>query len=192
MNARPPTPGQTAGPFFGLGLPYPGDAELVPPGSPDAVRLSGRVLDGHGRPVPDALIELRQAGPDGRVPLTPGSLHRDGWTFTGWGRAATDREGHYTFTTLLPGAAGDRAAFFALVLVARGLTDRLFTRAYLPDAEALARDPLLTRLPPQRRDTLVAQRDGTGPRPGIALRFDIVLQGPDETVFLTYPRVPAR
>src|SRR4051812_11149473 len=51
-----PTPGQTVGPFFGYALPYPGDAELVPPGSPDAVRLFGRVVDGHGGPVPDALL----------------------------------------------------------------------------------------------------------------------------------------
>lgn len=186
-----PTPGQTVGPFFGFALPYAGGAELVPPGYAGAVRLFGRVLDGHGQPVPDALLELRQAGPDGAVSVRPGSLRRDGWTFTGWGRAATDREGHYTFTTLLPGAAGGGAAFFALAVVARGLTDRLFTRAYLPadvpgQHEALARDPLLAAVPPERRGTLVARRQEGG------LRFDVVLQGEDETVFVTYPRVPSR
>jgi protocatechuate 3,4-dioxygenase, alpha subunit len=182
-----PTPGQTAGPFFGLALPYPGGADLVAPGRADAVRLFGRVLDGHGQPIPDALLEIRQAGPDGRIPLTAGSLRRDGLTFTGWGRAETDAEGRYTFTTLVPPAADGAAAFLAMAVVARGLTDRLFTRVYLPDdAAALERDPLLSALPPDRRSTLVARREEGG------LRFDVVLQGKAETVFLTYPRIPSR
>ena len=75
-------------------------------------------------------------------------------------------------------------AFFALTVFARGLLNRLFTRAYLPgDEEALAATPLLAGLAPDRRATLVAVEDGG------ALRFDIRLQGQDETVFLTYPRV---
>jgi len=185
-----PTPGQTVGPFFGYALPYPGDAELVRPGRPDAVRLFGRVLDGHGEPVPDALLELRQAGPDTAVPRLPGSLRRDGWTFTGWGRAATDNAGGYSFTTLTPGSLGG-PPFFALTVFARGLLDRLSTRAYLPAASpaeeaALAADPLLAGLAPARRDTLVARAEEGG------LRFDVVLQGPGETVFLTYPRTPSR
>jgi protocatechuate 3,4-dioxygenase, alpha subunit len=179
-----PTPGQTVGPFFGFALPHPGDADLVPPGHADAVRLFGRVLDGHGQPIPDALLEIRQPGPDGTIPLAAGSLRRDGGTFTGWGRAATDADGRYTFTTLTPAGA---PAFFALVVFARGLTDRLFTRAYLPDdPAALERDPLLAELPPDRRDTLVARHEAGD------LRFDVVLQGKDETVFLTYPRTPSR
>jgi protocatechuate 3,4-dioxygenase alpha subunit len=182
-----PTPGQTVGPFFGFALPYPGDSQLVPPGRADAVRLFGRVLDGHGAPVPDALLEIRQAGPDGRIPAGPGSLRRDGWTFTGWGRAGTDDEGRWTFTTLRPAAPGAGAAFFAVALVARGLTDRLFTRIYLPDdPAALDHDPLLATLPPNRRATLVARPEDGG------FRFDVVLQGDGETVFLTYPRVPSR
>jgi protocatechuate 3,4-dioxygenase alpha subunit len=185
--SRVPTPGQTVGPFFGFALPYLGGADLVSPGRPDAVRLFGRVLDGRGQPVPDALVEIRQAGPDGTIPLTAGSLHRDGWTFTGWGRAGTDAEGRYTFTTVLPAAAGGAAAFLAMAVVARGLTDRLFTRVYLPgDAGALERNPLLAALPPDRRSTLLARREDGG------LRFDVVLQGEDETVFLAYPRTPSR
>ena len=185
-----PTPGQTVGPFFGYALPDPGDAELVPPGRPGALRLFGRVLDGDGAPVPDALLELRQAGPDGAVPRLPGSLRRDGWTFTGWGRAATDAAGGYTFTTLLPGALGG-APFFALAVLARGLLDRLTTRAYPPatspqEQAALAADPLLAAVPPHRRGTLLARPEDGG------LRFDVVLQGEGETVFLTYPRTPPR
>jgi protocatechuate 3,4-dioxygenase alpha subunit len=162
-----PTPGQTVGPFFGYALPYAGGPDLVPPSRPDAVRLHGRVLDGAGQPVPDALLELWQAAPDGSVPQAPGSLRRDGYTFTGWGRSATDNAGHYQFTTLRPGGP---SPFFALTVLARGLLDRLFTRAYLPGAA------------PAQWPSLAAQADDRG------FVFDIRLQGEDETVFLTYTR----
>jgi len=175
------TPGQTVGPFFGFALPYLGGADLVAPGHPAAVRLRGRVLDGAGEPVPDALLELWQLGPGGAVVRCAGSLRRDGWTFTGWGRAATDNTGAYGFTTVVPGRHGDAAPFLALTVFARGLLDRLFTRCYLPgDERALARDPLLSALPADRRDTLVATRTDDG------FAFDIRLQGERETVFLSY------
>ncbi|PUA78989.1 protocatechuate 3,4-dioxygenase subunit alpha [Nocardioides currus] len=176
-----PTPGQTVGPFFHDALPYPGDSELVPPGRADAVRLHGRVLDGAGTPVPDALVELWQADADGHVPREPGSLRRDGFTFTGWGRSATDDAGHWSFATVAPGSVSGGAPFFALTVFARGLPNRLFTRAYLP-GPALGGDPLLGSLPADRRSTLVATAD----RQGFA--FDVRLQGEGETVFLTYPR----
>ena len=187
-EALVPSPGQTVGPFYGFALPYPGDAELVLRGHPGAVRLAGRVLDGAGQPVPDALLELWQAAPDGAAVAEPGSLRRDGWAFTGWGRAATDNAGGYCFTTLRPGAPAGSAPFFALAVFARGLLDRLLTRVYLPDDEDLLRgDPLLAALPPQRRRTLVARAEEDG-----GLRFDVVLQGEGETVFLAYPRTPPR
>jgi protocatechuate 3,4-dioxygenase alpha subunit len=174
------TPGQTIGPFFGLSLPYAGGSELVPPGAAGAIRLHGRVLDGAGDPVPDALLELWQTGPDGAVVREPGSLHRDGWTFTGWGRAATDNAGHWSFSTLTPGPTRPGAApFFALTVFARGLLDRLRTRVYLPgDEAALAADPLLSALPAERRGTLIATAESGG------YAFDVVLQGERETVFL--------
>ncbi|MET0420059.1 MAG: protocatechuate 3,4-dioxygenase subunit alpha [Actinoplanes sp.] len=177
-------PGQTVGPFFRLGLRLDGGNELVPPASPGAIRLHGRVLDGDGAPVPDAMIEIWQAGPDGQILQVPGSLRRDGWTFTGWGRADTDTDGHYFFSTLAPGpSAPGRPAFFAVTVFARGLMDRLFTRAYLPADEAvLAADPLLAALPADRRATLVTSSDDRG------LVFDIRLQGEGETVFLRYPK----
>jgi protocatechuate 3,4-dioxygenase alpha subunit len=177
-----PTPGQTVGPFYGYALPYDGGNELVPPGHPGALRLHGRVLDGHGDPVPDALLEIWQADPAGVVPQRPGSLHRDGFTFTGWGRASTDQTGTYSFTTVRPGATADGSApFFAMTVFARGLLNRLFTRVYLPDHPALATDRLLTSLPAERRNTLVATPVTDG------LLFDVRLQGEDETVFLSYP-----
>jgi protocatechuate 3,4-dioxygenase alpha subunit len=182
----PPTPGQTVGPFFGYSLPYERGGELVPPTHPDAIRLHGYVLDGVGQPLPDALIEIWQAGPDGTVVQQEGSLHRDGWTFTGWGRAATDNTGHYTFSTLRPGPGRpDGPAFFAVTVFARGLLDRLFTRAYLP-GDALATDPFLSALDSARRDTLIAIRDKSDE--GRSFRFDIRLQGEDETVFLDFTR----
>src|SRR6476660_8307518 len=98
------TPGQTIGPFFGYALPFDRGNELVPPGSPGAIQLHGVVTDGHGKPVPDALLEIWQADADGVTPKATGSLRRDGWTFTGWGRASTDDEGRYIFSTVLPGA----------------------------------------------------------------------------------------
>ncbi len=177
------TPGQTVGPFYGYALPYPADDELVPPGHRDAVRLHGTVYDGAGTPVPDALLEIWQANPEGEVPRAEGSLLRDGWTFTGFGRAAVDGTGHYSFTTLRPGPTQDGApAFFAVTVFARGLLNRLFTRAYLPEDErALADDAFLSSVPEERRATLVAQRDGDG------YLFDLHLQGDAETVFLTFP-----
>jgi protocatechuate 3,4-dioxygenase, alpha subunit len=176
-----PTPGQTIGPFFAYALPFERDNELVPPGSPGSIRLHGVVTDGAGAPVPDALLEIWQADASGAVPSATGSLHRDGWTFTGWGRASTDDEGHYSFTTVEPGAVqADSAPFIAVTVFARGLLNRLFTRAYVPD-DRLGGDLLLNSLPAQRRQTLIAVRDEHG------LRFDVRLQGDDETVFLRYP-----
>jgi protocatechuate 3,4-dioxygenase alpha subunit len=177
-----PTPGQTVGPFFGYALPFPHDNELVPPGHPQAVRLHGRVLDGSGAPVPDAILELWQADRGGQVVQQEGSLHRDGWTFTGWGRASTDDTGRYTFSTLLPGAEPGKAPFFAVTVFARGLLNRLFTRAYLPgDESVLAADPLLSALEPDERATLLTRPDAHG------FVFDVRLQGEGETVFLRYP-----
>ena len=171
------TPGQTVGPFFGYALPYDGGPDLVPPTHPAAVQLTGRVLDGAGDGVPDALLEIWQPDADGRIVREPGSWHRDGFTFTGWGRAATDSTGRYRFTTVRPGGT---VPFIAMTVFARGLLHRLFTRVYLPGT---AVDTLLAGLPEQRRSTLVAREDGR------RLVFDVRLQGPDETVFLRYPGI---
>ena len=169
-----PTGGQTIGPFFGYSLPYEGGETLVPTSHPDAIELTGVVYDGAGDPIPDALVEIWQADAAGDLVQRPGSLHRNPHEFTGWGRCPTDAAGRYSFTTLRPG--GD-VPFFAVALFARGLTDRLFTRAYLPGAT----DALLDSVPGDRRHTLrVAERDST-------LIFDIHMQGDDETVFLTFP-----
>jgi len=178
------TPGQTVGPFYGYALPFPKDNELVHPGAKGAIRVQGTVRDGAGDVIPDALLEIWQADEDGSIPQQTGSLVRDGYTFTGWGRAAVDNVGNYTFTTVNPGPTGEGSApFISVVIFARGLLNKLHTRMYLPDdAGALAKDPLLSSLPEDRRRTLIAAREADG-----GLRWDIKLQGEDETVFLAYP-----
>lgn len=179
-----PTPGQTVGPFFGYALAYERGHELVAPASAGAIRLHGTVLDGRGEPVPDALIEISQADAAGTVSTEPGALVRDGMVFSGWGRCATDHGGGYSFSTVAPGPVDDGLPFIAVVVFARGLLNRLFTRAYLPQPEVvLAGDPLLSRLDPGRRRSLVTTREADG-----SLRFDIRLQGAGETVFLRYTR----
>ncbi|ASW91140.1 protocatechuate 3,4-dioxygenase subunit alpha [Mycobacterium marseillense] len=182
------TPAQTVGPFLDLGLPYPGDSELVDGGHPQAIRLHGTVYDGDGAAVPDALVELWQPDSAGRIARQAGSLRRrDPTPFTGWGRCATDGAGRYAFTTLPPGSVIDgRPPFFALTVFARGLLNRLFTRAYLPGAGPDA-DPLLAAVSAERLATLLCAAENDG----ATYRFDIHLQGPAETVFLAY-RVDAR
>lgn len=171
-----PTPGQTVGPFFHDALVSAGDHLLVPDGAPGAIRLHGQVLDGAGEPVPDALLELWQADAAGAVPRAAGSLRRDGRTFTGFGRCATDQRGRYAFTTVVPGGVDGGLPFFAVTLLARGLLHRLRTRAYLP-LDPGATDRVLAAAG-HRAGTLVCVEDDHG------LRFDLHLQGPDETVFL--------
>lgn len=174
-----PTPGQTVGPFFHFALPYDGDRDLVAPGTQDAVLLHGGVYDGRGNGIQDALVEIWQADPQGRVLRRPGSIRRDGTVFTGFGRSSTDRTGRFWFTTLEPGPVDGGLPFFAVTVFARGLLNRLFTRAYLP-LDGAEPDAVL-RSAGDRASTLVCERDQDG------LRFDIRLQGDGETVFLAYP-----
>lgn len=188
-----PTPGQTIGPFFGYAsgyenvhIPFRDGQHLVSPASPKAVRLTGTVYDGSGAPIPDAMIEIWQADENGQIVQETGSLVRDGWTFTGWGRATADNVGTYTFSTVNPGPTEEgKAPFIHVVVFARGLMNKLHTRVYLPeDTAALEQDALLSSLDADRRQTLVAQREADG-----TLRFDIRLQGEGETVFLEFPGI---
>ncbi|CAN5344891.1 protocatechuate 3,4-dioxygenase subunit alpha [soil metagenome] len=176
------TPSQTIGPFFAYALPYEGGRSLLPAHAPGTIRLHGTVTDGAGEPVPDALIEIWQADANGEVPRELGSRHRDGYTFTGFGRDETTLAGTYSFTTVRPGAVGPSAPFVLVTVFARGLLRHLFTRAYFPeDIAAHQTDTVLSSLAADRRATLVSARDAVD-----SYRFDIRLQGEGETVFLSY------
>ncbi|MFD9719035.1 protocatechuate 3,4-dioxygenase subunit alpha [Streptomyces sp. NPDC059076] len=176
-----PTPSQTVGPFFGYALSTPGGGDAAPAGHPDTLTVHGYVRDGQGDPVPDALVETWQRVPKARPgslrrdPVTGGSPGRDGVGFTGFGRVATDADGHWVIRTLAPPAA---APYLAIVVFARGLAHHLHTRAYL---DPTASDRLLSALAPERAATLVAREERQGTH-----RFDIHLQGEKETVFLDF------
>jgi protocatechuate 3,4-dioxygenase, alpha subunit len=191
------TPSQTVGPFFAYGLTpelyrYPyrsavGD-RLVHGGTEgQRIRIEGRVLDGDGEPIPDAMIELWQANAHGRYshPADDRSDNRLDPDFKGFARTGTgiDPECRFVFDTVKPGAVGDgQAPHLNLIVLMRGLLSHLYTRIYFADeAEANAADPVLARVPPDRRHTLIAERDETPG--GIVYRLDIRMQGRDETVF---------
>jgi len=162
-----PTPSQTVGPFFSIGLSDRRLDELVPPGTDGAVRVAGRVLDGAGDPVADAMVEFWQAN-------AAGEYGRD----FGWGRSGSDDEGRFRFLTVKPGAVDGQAPHVVLLVFARGLLKPVLTRMYFPDeAEANAGDAVLATVPEEQRATLVAAADGDG------LRFDVRLQGDDQTAF---------
>src|SRR5690242_1968696 len=159
-----PTPPQTVGPFFSIGLPWPDGPEVVARGSDGAIALRGTVYDGEGAPVPDALVETWQAPGDG---------------CRGFGRCPTDDDGRWEIVTRKPEGSDGEAPHVAVAVFARGLLDRVPTRLYFADEEAAnAADPLLSSLDPGRRATLIAAAEPGGHR------FDIHLQGDDETVFL--------
>ncbi|MHC3000513.1 protocatechuate 3,4-dioxygenase subunit alpha [Microbacterium sp. HJ5] len=177
-----PTPGQTVGPFFAYGVEFPKMHEVAFPHSPGAIVLGGTVYDGAGAPIPDAFVEIWSADTDGTISRERGTFRRDDHTFTGFGRAFTNDDGHFEFWTRNPGGVDGRAPFFAAIVYARGLPDKLHTRIYLPDDdEVLDRDPLLASLAADERATLIAARTAHG-----HLRHDIRLQGENETVFLAF------
>ena len=171
------TPSQTVGPFLALALRWEDGPYVVPEGTPGACWLRGRVLDGNGAVVTDALVETWQADVDGvyahpedersvGLPVTPG--------FRGWGRSETVT-GQYAIHTVRPGRR-EGAPHLLVSVFARGLLDRLVTRIYLPDTD-LGDDPVLDALSPQRAATLLATGSDDG------YRFDIRLRGEHETVF---------
>lgn len=174
------TPSQTVGPFFGFALPYAGGPELVAAHHPSAIRLWGAVTDGAGEPVPDAMIEIWQADAEGNVPTERGALARDGRTFTGFGRAETGLDGVYRFTTLKPGARGASAPYILVTVFARGLSHHLTTRCYFAGDDH-ERDAVMASVAVDRRATLVATADAER-----SFRFDIRMQGENETVFLDF------
>ena len=190
--SRGQTPSQTVGPFFAYGLTpeqygYAFRSAVTPDlrdpaTSGKEIVIEGQVFDGTGEVIPDALIEIWQADPEGRYQLPADKGNRG---FTGFGRCGTgsDPEAGFRFMTYKPGRVDETQAPHISVLVfMRGLLSHLYTRIYFADeAEANARDPLLSSVDAARRGTLIAQAV-EGSRPPL-YRFDIHMQGERETVF---------
>lgn len=182
------TPGQTVGPFFALGLDRPEWNDLTrdnPQGK--RIVIEGRVLDGDGVPVPDALIEIWQANAAGRYDHSAdrqADKQLDP-NFRGYGRVATDAQGRFAIKTVKPGPVPGRgnalqAPHINVAFFARGLLRQLHTRIYFSDESANASDPLLSAIEDEGiRRTLIARRGDAG-----SYLFDFVLQGKDETAFL--------
>lgn len=188
------TPSQTVGPYFAYGL-TPGskyewnDAfsnDLVTPDATgDRIRIAGQVFDGDGAVIPDAMLEIWQADAQGRYANPRDTRALPNATFKGFGRCGAGAKGEFSFDTIKPGTVPDpdgkpQAPHILLAVFARGMLLHLYTRIYFDDeAEKNAGDPILALVPAERRATLIARREASG----ATYRFDIHLQGDDETVF---------
>jgi len=184
------TSSQTIGPYLHIGLTWLITDNIALPGvAGDKVMIEGRMVDGDGNPVTDAIVEIWQANAHGRYahpddtqdkPLEP--------AFKGFGRVTTDNNGFFRFATIKPGrvpAQGDelQAPHLNVTIFTRGLLKHLITRMYFPNDSANDEDPVLRRVPADRRATLIATSiEGKSN----ALRWDVVLQGKNETVFFDY------
>jgi protocatechuate 3,4-dioxygenase, alpha subunit len=181
------TTSQTVGPFFTIGLSRLNRSELAGPGvSGERVTIEGRVVDGDGVPVPDAVIEIWQANAHGKYahpedlqdkPIEAG--------FLGYGRVPTDDGGGFSFTTIKPGSVPGpdgkmQAPHLAVSVFMRGLLKRLVTRVYFPDDARNAGDFVLNLVEASRRGTLIAH--AAAGKPGV-LEWNVVMQGEGETVF---------
>jgi protocatechuate 3,4-dioxygenase, alpha subunit len=181
------TPSQTVGPYFAIGLPWDVGPETVPPHTPGSIRIRGTVYDGDGTPMPDFLLETWQADPDGRFADMHGYGGRSEVEgFRGFARyGLEDGDGRFEIVTIKPGPVpgpGEttQAPHIAVSLFARGMLNRVITRIYFADEEhANAADPVLARVPGDRRATLLAQPTGDG------YAIDLRIQGDGETVFFS-------
>src|ERR1700740_1985747 len=151
------TPSQTVGPFFKYGLTPDGQYEwndaftsnlVTPDTSGERIRIEGRVFDGDGQPVPDAMLEIWEAGAQGRFFCPQGTRALPNSTFKGFGRCGTDRNGGFAFDTIKPGVVPDpdgkpQAPHIVLAIFARGMLLQLYTRIYLDGEAANAAAPVL-------------------------------------------------
>ncbi len=183
----PLTPSQTVGPYFSIGLQWLNCDNLAPDGvAGERVVIGGRVLDGEGVPVPDALLEIWQANSCGRYSHPEDTQEKAvDPQFRGYGRVATDKHGAFRFSTIKPGAipgpeGQDQAPHLVLSIFMRGLLKLLVTRIYFANDPRNTADPILNLVQPERRSTLIAKASSTQPS---ELEWNIVLQGRDETVF---------
>jgi protocatechuate 3,4-dioxygenase, alpha subunit len=178
------TSSQTIGPYLHIGMDWAVDPDFAGPDvKGERITVTGRIVDGDGKPVNDAMLEIWQANAHGRyahpedrrdLPLDKG--------FAGWGRVTTDEEGRFRFNTIKPGRvpATDgslQAPHLNVTIFMRGMLRQLVTRIYFDADSANTRDPVLAQVPQARRSTLIARPTG-----GV-LEWNVVLQGERETVF---------
>jgi protocatechuate 3,4-dioxygenase alpha subunit len=179
------TASQTVGPFFRIGLAYgePQNDLVREETSGERIVISGRVLDGDGEPIPDAMVEIWQPDANGvfNHPVDP--LHEQADPhFRGFGRAETRNGGAYEFRTIKPGGRDGQAPYINAYVFARGMLIHAMTRIYFPNEPANAVDPVLNSVAADRRHTLIAGQADSGEV--ATYRFDIHMQGDEETVFL--------
>ena len=197
------TPSQTVGPYFAYGLTPKGRCQWDPNGSyswketvgdnlvtadatGEKIRIEGRITDGDGAPINDAMIEIWQADAQGRYASPYDSRALPNTQFKGFGRSATDKDGVYSFDTIKPGAVPgpngkNQAPHIVVAVYSRGMLRQVYTRLYFADDPANANDPILALVPEDRRGTLLAGKQASGGQ--TVYRFDIRVQGENETVF---------
>ena len=194
-TAKGITPSQTVGPYFAYGLTPNGKYEwndaftnnlVTADTSGERIRIEGRVFDGDGQPVSDCMLEIWQADAQGRFSDPKDKRALPNSAFRGFGRSGTDANGDYAFDTIKPGPVPDpdgraQAPHILLAIFARGMLLHNYTRIYLDGEADNAADPVMALVPAERRGTLIARREpGNG---NAVYRFDIRLQGDNETVF---------
>jgi len=197
------TPSQTVGPYFAYGLaPHsrcawqPSDvydwketvgANLVTADATgEKIRIEGRVTDGDGMPINDAMIEIWQADAQGRYASPRDARARPNTQFKGFGRSATGKDGAYSFDTIKPGAVPgpngrQQAPHIVVCIYSRGMLRQVYTRLYFDGEAANDADTILQLVPAERRGTLIAHKESRGGQ--AVYLFDIRVQGQDETVF---------
>jgi protocatechuate 3,4-dioxygenase alpha subunit len=197
------TPSQTVGPFFAYGLaPHsrcdwqPSDtydwkqtagSNLVTPDATGTrIRIEGRITDGDGIGINDAMIEIWQADAQGRYAAQRDTRARPNTQFKGFGRSATDKNGEFSFDTVKPGSVlgpegKPQAPHIVVCIYSRGMLRQLYTRLYFSDESSNSSDPILALVPGDRRDTLIAHKQSHEGHN--VYRFDIRVQGGGETVF---------
>jgi protocatechuate 3,4-dioxygenase alpha subunit len=182
------TAAQTVGPFVSIGFEKASVPDVAPAGvAGERVVITGKIVDGDGLPVTDAVIETWQANSYGKYAHPDDAqekLLED--NFKGFGRVLTDGQGGFRLSTIKPGkVAGpdgkEQAPHITVVIFMRGLLKQLMTRIYFPDDAANAADPVLSRVPAARRTTLIATKSADG-----SLQWNVHLQGANETVFFDY------
>jgi protocatechuate 3,4-dioxygenase alpha subunit len=198
------TPSQTIGPFFAYGLTPEGrcdwkpsdhyaafkttvaDNLVTPDASGERIRIEGRITDGDGVGINDAMIEIWQADAQGRYASPADKRALPNAQFKGHGRSATNKQGEFAFDTIKPGAVPGpngamQAPHIVVAVFSRGMLRQVYTRLYFGDEAANAADPILALVAADRRDTLIAKAEQGGQQS--VYRFDIRLQGDNETVF---------